>query len=314
MVVSNVELDCPLCGRSEFKKRFTKKERHFFRCLGCDIELQSPLPTLQQLADFYEGSFADGMYQDFAAADELKKMTARQRIKEISKTIPLEGKWLDVGCANGVFVDTISKHGVNSQGVELSAHAVSIGRKQGLNLHVGMVDDLPAEETFDCITAFDVLEHVREPLDFIGSITKRLNPGGYAVFTVPNAGGIVRRIMGKRWYFYIPEEHLHYFNHKNLADLLRKQQLEVLNVGATYKPMTYDYALLQFEEFNPLIHKIMKLPSWILPTGLRNTPVPLPIGELRIIARKPLEVDSRDTSSERQAAVPSVMSAAGATH
>lgn len=282
----SVELDCPLCGVTAFRKCFTKKDRHFFRCLTCDMQMQSPLPTLQELADFYDHSFADGMYQDFAAADLLKRMTAKQRIKEISKTIPLQGKWLDVGCANGVFVDTIAEHGIEAHGVELSENAVSIGKSNGLNLYTGTVDDLPSKESFDCITAFDVLEHVLDPLDFIGSIYKRLNDGGHAVFTVPNCGGIVRRLMGKRWYFYIPEEHLHYFNRKNLAGLMEKHGFEVLGVGATYKPMTYDYALLQFAEFNPLIYKMMKIASYVVPSKLRTRPVPLPIGELRIVARK----------------------------
>ena len=291
MGVDKITLDCPLCGVTSFKKCFSKKGRDFFECLQCDMQLQSPLPTLQELSDFYDNSFADGMYQDFAAADELKQMTAQQRIKEITETISLAGKWLDVGCANGVFVDAISQHGVEAQGVELSEQAVAIGREQGLNLHVGTIEDLQADETFDCITAFDVLEHVLEPLDFVGSIFKRLNEGGHIVLTVPNAGGIVRRLMGKRWYFYIPEEHLHYFNRSNLAGLLEKQGFEVEGLGATYKPMTYDYALVQFAEFNPLIYKLLKTASYVVPSNLRKRPIPLPIGELRIIAKKPQSVN-----------------------
>jgi len=285
--VTKVSLECPLCGVTEFKKCFTKKSREFFQCLQCKMQLQSPLPTLPELTEFYDKSFADGMYQDFAAAETLKQMTAQQRVKEISTTIPLKGKWLDVGCANGVFVQTMTQQGVDAQGVELSEHAISIGKERGLNLHAGTVDDIPADESFDCITAFDILEHVLEPLDFIGGIHKRLNDGGHAVFTVPNAGGIVRRIMGKRWYFYIPEEHLHYFNRKNLVGLLKKQGFDVISVGATYKPMTYDYALVQFAEFNPLIYKGLKALSYLLPAKLRERPMPLPIGELRVIARKP---------------------------
>jgi len=263
------------------------------------MQMQSPLPTLQQLADYYESSFANGMYQDFAAADLLKRMTAQQRIKEISNSVPLEGKWLDVGCANGVFVQEIAKTGLDAQGIELSQNAVSIGKENGLNLHVGTVDDLPSDETFNCITAFDVLEHVLEPLDFVGSIHKRLEEGGRVVMTVPNCGGIVRRLMGKRWYFYIPEEHLHYFNRKNLAGLFEKQGFEVLSVGATYKPMTYDYALLQFAEFNPLIHKVMKAFSYLVPSSLRTRPIPLPIGELRIIAQKPDSGQVQSTSEHQ---------------
>ena len=301
----NPTLECPLCGVVEFRKCFTKKDRHFYQCSQCDMQMQSPLPTLTELADYYEQSFANGMYQEFAAADEMKRMTARQRISEIQRTVPIEGKWLDVGCANGVFVQAVAGHGVDAAGVELSQHAVSIGREQGLSLHVGTVDDLPAGETYDCITAFDVLEHVLEPLDFIGSLRSRLNDGGHVIMTVPNTGGIVRRLMGKRWYFYIPEEHLHYFNRKNLAGLMRKQGFDVLEVGATHKPMTYDYAMTQFAEFNPLIFRVLKAVSNVVPKKLRSRPVPLPIGELRIIARKGVSVkDDHFDSVEQNQHVP----------
>ena len=276
---------CPLCGNSPFRKRFTKKGRDFYRCQSCDLELQWPLPTLEELAEYYETSFNDGMYSEFTSADQMKRMTARQRIKEIGRHVRIEGRWLDVGCANGVFVETIAEMGVVAEGVELSQHAVKSGRDHGLKLHVGTVDDLPEADRFDCITAFDVLEHVIDPSGFLRSIQQRLTDQGHIVLTVPNAGGIVRGLMGKRWYFYIPEEHLHYFNRENLAGLLQMHGFEVINVGATYKPMTFDYAQTQFAEYNPLIHSLLKPFAFVLPSALRSRPIPLPIGELRIIGR-----------------------------
>ena len=279
-------IECPLCGKADFRKRFTKKSRDFFRCCACDLELQWPLPTLDELASYYERSYAEGMYHTFAAANEMKQMTAQQRLKEIRGHVPIQGRWLDVGCANGVFVETVSNEGVEASGVELSQHAVSAGVERGLDLHVGTIDDLPKQSSYDCITAFDVLEHVLDPLEFLSSLYQRLNANGYLVLTVPNTGGIVRRLMGSRWYFYIPEEHLHYFNRLNLSSLLKKQGFEVLEVGATYKPMTYEYALTQFAEYNPLIYRLLKVPAFLIPETLRSRPVPLPIGELRIIGRK----------------------------
>lgn len=276
---------CPLCGPSEFRKLFLKKERQFYRCEQCEIELQWPLPTPAELAAFYDESFDDGMYQDFAAARDLKRMTAERRIKEIRPYVPLEGRWLDVGCANGVFVEAVGEF-VEAEGVEISQNAVMDGRERGLNLSIGAIEDYPKNRSFDCITAFDVLEHVTDPNHFIESIRKRINDEGTLVITVPNCGGIVRKIMGKNWYFYIPEEHLHYFNEHNLSALLIEHGFEVVNVSATRKPMTYRYALLQFEEFNPLIYRILNLASRLIPSWLKTKPIPLPIGELKIIARK----------------------------
>lgn len=67
---------------------------------------------------------------------------------------------------------------------------------------------------------------------------------------------------------------------------MAKNGFEVVDIGATYKPMTYDYALTQFIEYNPLIYKVLKGVSYVVPFALRRKPVPLPIGEIRLIARK----------------------------
>lgn len=39
----------------------------------------------------------------------------------------------------------------------------------------------------------------------------------------PDTGAWVRHLMGRRWCFFIPEEHLYYFNRRNIATLLSKQ-------------------------------------------------------------------------------------------
>jgi hypothetical protein len=53
--------------------------------------------------------------------------------------------------------------------------------------------------------------------------------------------------------------------------------------------MTYDYALTQFHEFNPFIYKLLNAVSFLIPKKSRKKPIPLPIGELRIAAKRNLE-------------------------
>ena len=243
------------------------------------------------------------MYQDFAAARQLKELTAQRRLKEISQHVPLSGRWLDVGCANGVFVETVGEH-VQAEGVELSQNAVMEGRERGLNLAIGSIENFPKDIPFDCITAFDVLEHVVDPNQFISAIHERLADHGTVVLTVPNCGGIVRKLMGKRWYFYIPEEHLHYFDKQNLSDLLAQHGFEVLHTGATFKPMTFRYALLQFKEFNPLIYKVLNFFGSLIPSKWKTAPMPLPIGEIKIIGRRipvPVNVEGKKRELESAA-------------
>lgn len=279
---------CPLCDATPHRYLFEKKGRHFYECLTCKLEQQVPLPTLKELSDYYDAQFDSGMYQTFTSAEQMKTLTAKQRLKEITPSISPTGRWLDVGCANGVFVREATALGAKAEGVELSAVAVNQAVEAGLPVQCGALEDVPNEPAYDCITAFDVLEHVLDPLTFLKDIAQRLKPGGHTALTMPDKSSIFARLMGSRWWFYIPEEHLHYFDQDTIRQLMLKVGLEPVLVGRTYKPLTYDYGLTQFIEFNPLIYRVMKLASFIIPSRLRQWIVPLYIGELKVIARKPL--------------------------
>lgn len=282
------KVSCPLCGEVSLRWLFEKKGRQFHACPTCGLEKQVPLPTLAELQAYYDSQFDSGMYQTFTSAEQMKTMTAKQRLKEITPVIKPQGRWLDVGCANGVFVREAAALGAAAEGVELSSVAVKQAIDAGLPVRCGGLEDVEEAPGFDCITAFDVLEHVLDPLGFLQDIASRLKPGGHAALTMPDKSSIFAKLMGPRWWFYIPEEHLHYFDHDIIRQLMVKVGLEPVLVARTFKPLTYDYGLTQFIEFNPLIYKVMKAASVILPKSLRNWIVPLYIGEMKVIARKPL--------------------------
>lgn len=287
-ILSEMSGLCPLCGEVPHQWIFKKKRRDFYRCKSCGLERQMPLPTPQELNAYYDLQFGGGMYHTFTAAVEMKAMTARQRLKEIAPVIKTEGRWLDVGCADGVFVREAAALGVMAEGVELSSVAVGLAVAAGLPVRCGALEEvISAEPVFDCITAFDVLEHVLDPLAFLQGIAQRLKPGGHAALTMPDKSSLYARLMGPRWWFYIPEEHLHYFDRETIQKLMVKAGLEPVLVGRTHKPLTYDYGITQFIEFNPLIYRVMKVAAALIPAAMRRLIVPLYIGELKVIARKP---------------------------
>ncbi len=279
--------DCPLCGVTELLWLFEKKNRQFWGCPTCGIRLQWPLPTAGELTRYYDDQYSGGIYQTFTDAEEMKTMTARRRLHEISSRIPMKGRWLDVGSANGVFVREATAKGVTASGLELSQVAVDQARSMGLDVTCGALEDTSAEPLYDCITAFDVLEHVLAPQTFMADIAARLKLGGYAALTLPNVMSVFAQVMGSSWWFYIPEEHLHYFSPKTVSLLGRKVGLEPIHVGRTFKPLTFDYGLTQFVEYNPWIYKSMKAASVVIPKSLRNWILPLYIGEMKVIFRKP---------------------------
>ena len=96
----------------------------------------------------------------------------------------------DVGCADGAFLAHACREfpATKWRGVEVSTYA--LGRAQGalpgVDLRQGSATQLPWEDaSCDLLTAFDVLEHIRELPDAVREVARVLSPGGTLVMSVP---------------------------------------------------------------------------------------------------------------------------------
>jgi SAM-dependent methyltransferase len=77
---------------------------------------------------------------------------------------------------------------------------------------------------FDIITAFQVLEHVGDPLDFLKGVHKLLKPGGIICIEVPNVQDALLSVYGVKQYanFWYREPHVFNYSPRTLAMILRK--------------------------------------------------------------------------------------------
>lgn len=96
-------------------------------------------------------------------------------------------KVLDIGCGSGLMLNSLEELG-ETFGMDMSDEAISFSQEI-FNGKVGrgtLPDQIPYEEnTFDLITALDVIEHVDQDIDSLKSIRSRLVSDGKAVITVP---------------------------------------------------------------------------------------------------------------------------------
>ena len=101
----------------------------------------------------------------------------------------------DLGCGYGSFLYFLRGEGYrNARGVDVSQEQVEAARELGIdNVFYGdcsaFLDRRPEE--FDCLTAFDLLEHLprEETLPLLKTVHKALKPGGLLILRVPNADG-----------------------------------------------------------------------------------------------------------------------------
>jgi SAM-dependent methyltransferase len=93
---------------------------------------------------------------------------------------------LDVGCGTGANLLMLSKYG-EAEGVDISEDALAFCRTRGLDkVKLGAAEELPyADDTFDLVTALDVVEHMDDDLAGLTEMRRVLRPGGRVLLFVP---------------------------------------------------------------------------------------------------------------------------------
>lgn len=144
---------------------------------------------------------------------------------EIITILPPPGRWLDIGCDHGFFLDEARRAGYDTVGVELSERATAYARRIGLEVHESVND---VHGAVDVISMWHVLEHLEDPSDMTAWCAHALRPGGLLCIRVPDFDSIWRRIFRQRWIWFQPRVHAMHFNERSLRTLLHRHDLEVV--------------------------------------------------------------------------------------
>ena len=119
---------------------------------------------------------------------------------------------LEVGCAYGYWLQEAHKAGWNVTGIEPSPAAAERAREHGFTIKQDTLTtaDL-AEESFDAVVAWMVLEHVPNPKQFVERAWEILKANGAICVSIPSGGGFERRLFGRYWLGYDAPRHLQIF-------------------------------------------------------------------------------------------------------
>lgn len=174
---------------------------NLYRCPMCRLGFRHPRLPKAKLDALYAGGSEGSWTWD--AADRPDWTLAARTLAELR---PGPARVLDIGCFDGAFLASLGPH-VEKHGIEIMPAAAELARAKGIRVIASDFESLArAPEQYDAITAFDVIEHVEDPLGFLALLNRALRPRGVIVVSTGNMDAWTWSLMGSRyWYCAIPE-------------------------------------------------------------------------------------------------------------
>jgi SAM-dependent methyltransferase len=152
----------------------------------------------------------------------------------------LRGKRVvDVGCGLGGFLLSMQAAGAQSIGVEISREAREFaGQHLGLTVYEDLSRCLAQTGPVDAIVLNDLVEHLADPADLLGTAVTALRLGGVLAIWTPNGGAAGANLASAReWVgFRVDLEHLQYLSTRTILLLAGKLGLTVEHIETTGFP------------------------------------------------------------------------------
>lgn len=231
-------------------KDYTVSGKKFQVKFNEDYQMLVTTPVPENLENYYESenyishtdskkTVLDKVYQ------KVKNVALQQKLKLINSFDTPKKNVLDVGAGTGDFLKHCSNNKWNVLGVEPSLKARDIAHKKGIYLK----DNLYKIEntSFDVITLWHVLEHVKDLKTYIKKLKALLKEDGYLVIAVPNYKSYDAKFYKEHWAAFDVPRHLWHFSQKAIQKLFTEVQMEVVQT----KPMKFDayYVSLLSEKY-----------------------------------------------------------------
>ena len=233
-----VQVDCPACGVNDHVPKFEKNGMSYVECNACRTFYVNPRPTPDVLEWFYRGSPNYAYWNEVIFPASEAARLERIFVPRVDRLLELCSKYevkknaiLEIGAGFGTCCAEVKRRNMFARVVEVepTPDLAETCRGRGLEVLELPVEQiqLDADDLFDVVANFEVIEHLFAPVDFVGHMTRLLKPGGIMMLACPNGQGFDIETLGTASNT-VDHEHLNYFNPESLAGLLAHCGLEIL--------------------------------------------------------------------------------------
>lgn len=234
-----VHAPCPACGNEAGRFAFEKFSFSFSRCPKCETIYMTPRATSETLDEFYSGSRLYAFWNAHvfpASAETRRERIFRPRVERLLALMDRRGatggSLLEVGAGFGLFCEEAAKTGRFSgiTAVEPTPDLAGTLGDKGIKVVNSPFETADLEGPFGVIAAFEVVEHLFSPRDFLIRCRELMNRDSLLVLTCPNGKGFDIDALGPASDS-VDAEHVNLFNPESLEGLLEACGFSVLEVS-----------------------------------------------------------------------------------
>jgi SAM-dependent methyltransferase len=255
------------------------------RCASCGLTHSSPIMDDAGVSALYEKSSETNV---LPGEEDNVRATMAGYYMLAAPHLPGRDRMLDVGCDMGFLLEAARVDGFTDVwGIEPVPVAREVAQKiPGSHITAQFFEETDFPEShFDLITLIHVLDHLFDPRVVLRRALTNLRPGGIIVAVVHNVDCLLGKVLGERFPVFNLYHH-YFFNKETLAELFRRHGFEVLDVVSTQNC----YSLGFFAQRLPgapqaarhMIHRALQS------IGMANLPITVPVGNIGIVARRPI--------------------------
>ncbi len=234
-----VEVPCPACDSRGAAPAFAKYGFAYLRCARCGTIYMSPRPSETVMADYYANSenYAYWAKHIFPASEATRREKIHkpwlQRVVGYCDRYGVpRGRLAEVGPGFGTFCAVAIEARAFGEviAIEPTPELAAACRERGVSVIEKRIEDVgPELAPADVLVAFEVIEHLFEPVRFLQKTARLVRPGGLLVLSCPNGEGFDIATLGPVSQA-VDAEHVNLFNPTALRRLVERCGFETLEV------------------------------------------------------------------------------------
>ena len=233
-----VEVGCPACDSRDAKPFDQKLGFAYVECRRCRTVYTNPRPTPALLDAFYASSqnyeyWNRHVFPASAAVRRERIFRPRaQRISDCCRRLGIRGGTvLELGSAFGLFLEEVKALDLFDRiiGLEPVPDLAATCRAKGFETIESPMEHVKDKAFADVVTAFEVIEHVFSPRQFVRLCAGFLRKSGLLALSCPNRLGFDMATLRMESNSF-DHEHLNYFHPESLAMMVESCGFEVIEL------------------------------------------------------------------------------------